>query len=100
MPCSAAMRFTSGASWAHAGAPGRLLLPLNVWEGAEEDANPVRSEDWMLLLNAGDNLDEEAESLAITGPPSGCTLAFVASWTTESLPEKLPLDEDDTLLVA
>ncbi len=70
--------------------------------GAEEDATPVRSEDWMLLLNAGDNLDEEAESLAITGPPSGCTLAPVVTprWTTESLPEKLPLDEDDTLLVA
>ena len=77
-------------------------MPLNVWEGAEEDATPVRSEDEMLLLNAGDNLDEEAESLAITGPPSGCTLAPVVTprCLTESLPEKLPLDEDDTLLVA
>jgi hypothetical protein len=92
------MRFTSGASWAHSGAPGRLLLPLNVWEGAEEDANPVRSEDGMLLLNEDDNLDEEAESLAITGPPSGCTPVLIR--LMESLPEKLPLDEDDTLLVA
>ena len=66
-------------------------MPLNVWEGAEE-----------LLLNEDDNLDEEAESLAITGPPSGCTLAPVVTprCLTESLPEKLPLDEDDTLLVA
>ena len=80
-------------------AAGEAAFAAERREVAEEDATPVR-EDEMLLLNAGDNLDEEAESLAITGPPSGCTLAPVARWTIESLPEKLPLDEDDTLLVA
>ena len=95
------MRFTNASS-CHSGAPGWLLAWLNEWEGAEEDANPVRSEDGMLLLNAGDNLDEEAESLAITGPPSACTLAPVVTprWRTASLPWKLPLALDDTLVDA
>ena len=53
----------------------------------------------MLLLNAGDNLDEAAESFAIAGPPSACT-APVARRGIASLPWKLPLDEDDTLVDA
>ena len=99
-PASPAMRFTNASS-CHSGAPGWLLAWLNEWEGAEEDANPVRSEDGMLLLNAGDNLDEEAESLAITGPPSACTAPVARrSRGIASLPWKLPLALDDTLVDA
>ena len=102
MPCSAAMRLTIGSSWAHSGGyrGGALEMLLRGAEemGAEEDANPVRSEDGMLLLNEDDNLDEEAESLAITGPPSGCTPVLIRLMETSLW--KLPLAEDDTLLVA